>query len=49
MQPLYKGEIRETNPERDLAVVCANCHAMIHRRKGVTLTLNELKDKMRRG
>lgn len=48
MQPLYEGEIRDTNPERDLAVVCANCHAMIHRRKGVTLTLDELKNKLRR-
>jgi predicted HNH restriction endonuclease len=30
-------------PSTDLAVLCANCHAMIHRKKDQTLTLEELK------
>ncbi len=46
LQPLGDGTVRATDPQNDLAVVCANCHAMIHRKKGITLTLNELKTKM---
>ena len=34
---------RETDPETDLVVLCANCHRMVHRRKGICLSLNELK------
>jgi len=30
-------------PSIDLTVLCANCHAMIHRKKDQTLTLDELK------
>jgi len=47
MSPL-EGGIRKTNPLTDLAVVCGNCHAMIHRKKGITLTLEELRSKMNR-
>lgn len=39
---------RKTDPQEDLAVVCANCHKMIHRKKGVTLTIEELRRKMRK-
>lgn len=31
------------NPETDLVPLCANCHAMVHRRANQTLTLSELK------
>ena len=41
-----KGESRETNAKTDLAVLCANCHRMVHRKKGITLSLDELKIKM---
>jgi 5-methylcytosine-specific restriction protein A len=37
---------RITDPAKDLIVVCANCHWMIHRKKGITLTLDELKQKI---
>jgi len=38
---------RETDPRRDLAVLCANCHCMVHRRRRVVLTLDELSAKIR--
>ena len=41
-----KGVKYETDPKTDLAVLCANCHRMIHRKKSITLSLNELKIKM---
>lgn len=44
-----KGEETETNPETDLAVLCANCHRMVHRKKDVTLAIQELKEKMNKG
>jgi predicted HNH restriction endonuclease len=31
------------DPETDLAVVCANCHSMIHRRRDKILSIEELK------
>lgn len=31
------------DPEKDMIVLCANCHRMIHRRKDDILSLNELK------
>ena len=33
----------EVNSETDLAPVCANCHRMIHRRRGKTLSIGELR------
>ncbi|WP_052184233.1 HNH endonuclease [Psychroserpens sp. Hel_I_66] len=41
-----KGEEKITNPETDLEVLCANCHRMVHRKKGITLSLQELKEKI---
>ncbi len=38
---------RQTNPQIDLAVVCSNCHRMMHRKKGMTLTVKELRNKLR--
>ncbi len=40
------GVKRETNPNTDLAVLCANCHCMVHRRRSVVLTLAELSVKL---
>lgn len=41
------GELKkETNPKTDLIVLCANCHRMIHRKRGITLAVDELKSKM---
>lgn len=50
LAPLAEGgEERTTNPLRDLAVLCANCHRMIHRKRGTTLTVEELRLKMATG
>lgn len=38
---------RETDPTRDLTVLCANCHRMVHRKKKTTLTIEELKQKLK--
>ncbi|WP_296311004.1 HNH endonuclease [Winogradskyella sp. UBA3174] len=48
IQPLSenKGKEIETNPKTDLEVLCANCHRMVHRKKGITLSLQELKEKI---
>lgn len=40
---------RLTNPLYDLAVVCANCHRMIHRQRGITLSIAELREKLGAG
>lgn len=37
---------RETDPKTDLAVLCANCHRMTHRKRGTVLTIEELKEKL---
>ena len=34
----------EVDPNRDMAVVCSNCHRMIHRKAKRALTLDELRD-----
>jgi hypothetical protein len=48
IKPLSELTTKETltNPKTDLTVVCANCHRMIHTKKGITLTLEELKKKL---
>lgn len=38
---------RKTNPTEDLAVLCANCHRMVHRKRDTALTLDELRSKIR--
>jgi len=35
------------DPEKDMVVVCANCHRMIHRRKNNVLSLDELRTLIR--
>ncbi|MBU0467971.1 MAG: HNH endonuclease [Candidatus Omnitrophica bacterium] len=37
-----EGEVK-INPKTDLTVLCANCHAMVHRYKDQTLSIEELK------
>ncbi|PRH85456.1 hypothetical protein C5L14_20925 [Labrys okinawensis] len=51
LSPLGEAESkpRLTNPLYDLAVVCANCHRMIHRQPGITLSIAELREKLRVG
>lgn len=34
------------NPIRDLRPVCSNCHSMIHRKKGVTIDVEALRDSL---
>lgn len=36
------------NPETDLVCVCSNCHSMIHHKKDLILTVDELKNLIRR-
>lgn len=45
LQPIADGE-RATDPANDLLPLCANCHRMVHRRRGITLTIEELRAKM---
>ncbi|MFK7813464.1 MAG: HNH endonuclease [Maribacter sp.] len=51
IQPLAenKGEEIETNPTTDLAVLCANCHRMVHRKKDIALSIDELKARIKKG
>lgn len=38
--------LRETDPKEDLAVLCANCHRMVHRKRNLVLTIDELRSKI---
>jgi 5-methylcytosine-specific restriction enzyme A len=42
------GEEVVIDPMGDLIPVCANCHRMIHRRKDNVLSIEELKNVMKR-
>jgi len=42
-KPLFKSGPTKINPITDLSVLCPNCHAMIHRKKSKTLTVEELR------
>ena len=47
LEPLGDSESgRETNPESDLVVLCANCHRMAHRRRDIALSVEELRNKI---
>lgn len=46
--PLSETSLTRTDPQKDLAVVCANCHRMIHRQREVCLSLNELRRHLHR-
>lgn len=45
--PLAEAGRSTTDPARDLIVLCANCHRMVHRRQGVCLSLEELREHVR--
>jgi len=46
--PLGDGQTGErlTDSAKDLITLCSNCHRMVHRKRGITLTLEELKQKI---
>lgn len=41
--PLAETGKSMTDPAKDLIVLCANCHRMVHRKRGVCLSLDELR------
>ena len=41
-------ELRETDPAKDMIVLCSNCHRMAHRRRNMVLSLAELRGKLAR-
>ena len=41
-------EAIEINPKTDLVPLCANCHRMVHRRKDNYLSIEELKEIIRK-
>lgn len=43
VEPLFSGGEKTVNPETDLVPLCANCHAIIHRKKDKTLIVDDLK------
>lgn len=47
-QPISEFEgSRSVNPETDLVTLCANCHAVVHRKQSRTLSMAELKSIVR--
>ncbi len=45
--PLNDYKERETDVKLDLAVLCANCHRMVHKKRNMVLTIEELKGKIK--
>jgi|TARA_Y100000031_G_C8188941_1_gene370401 5-methylcytosine-specific restriction protein A len=43
-QPLHETGETIIDPKKDLIVLCPNCHAMVHRNKKYTLSLDELRE-----
>lgn len=41
------GEERAVNPATDLVPLCANCHAVVHRKRDMTLSVSELRGMLR--
>lgn len=47
-QPISEFEApKRVDPETDLVTLCANCHAVVHRRRDRTLSVDELKARVR--
>ena len=47
VKPLYSlNEEVIINPETDLVCLCANCHRMIHKKRGTIMTVEELKQSL---
>lgn len=44
----HNGEAHFVDPKTDLVPVCANCHRMLHRKRDCVLTLDELKEYLKR-
>lgn len=42
----FGGE-KDVDPETDLVTLCANCHAVVHRKRDMTLSIDELKGMLR--
>ena len=42
-KPLSESVPTKINPRTDMSVLCPNCHAMVHRNKNKTLSINELR------
>jgi len=42
-KPISQTGRTKINPEKDMSVLCPNCHSMIHRKKNETLSIDELK------
>lgn len=42
----FDGE-KAVNPKTDLVPLCANCHAVVHLKRDMTLTIDELKAMLR--
>jgi len=40
------GTSYKIDPVKDLIPVCPNCHAMIHKRKPIPYTVDEIKEKL---
>lgn len=47
-KPICETGPTEIDPDTDLSVLCPNCHAMIHRKKAETLSVEELGKLFRR-
>ena len=48
LNPLHKTEEVIVNPKNDMTVLCANCHRMVHRKKDIILTIEQLKRMIRK-
>ncbi|MDM1530752.1 HNH endonuclease [Myroides odoratimimus] len=46
IKPISEAGETLINPEKDLIVLCPNCHAMVHRRRNSTLSLDELRTQL---
>ena len=45
--PLSKSKETDINPEKDLIVLCSNCHRIVHRKRNYVLSLEELKNSIK--
>ena len=48
VEPLFETGEKRVDPETDLVPLCANCHAVVHRKRDKTLTVEELQAMMNR-
>ena len=43
LNPPAGGRLRVVDPVAGLRPLCANCHSMVHRRPGIVLSIEELR------